>query len=253
MTRVCIYFDSAARATEQLLRPEQQLVPSQGEAMFAYTVGNHMSTRPEGFRPSDVSHTLDALRKKHGLSSRAAAPQDMDTTMTDVAGAQPAAASGSDCSDEEKDSEESEPAEVRQLGPAKSSRITEKEQKALAKKEKQAAKKAADKAARATKKEKGKASGARADFADVEVRSGCSRGSAGATGSTAGAVREAVDDELAEAADAHLNSGKGSSVKCLAILRVEHFIRGPVAAGPDAITAKTLSNAINGVHSSDIE
>ena len=55
----------------------------------------------------------------------------------------------------------------------------------------------------------------------------------------------AVDNKLEEVADAHLNSGRVSSVHCLTLLKVEYFLLGmEKCTAPGLTSARSLAAAL---------
>ena len=66
-------------------------------------------------------------------------------------------------------------------------------------------------------------------------------------------VLDLIDPDLHELAEAHLNSGRGSSVRCLANLQTEVFMLGPEEANvPEITSTKSLSAVLTGVRFSAI-
>ena len=245
MTRVRVYYGNSARQTEQFLRPEAQLIPSQSTSMFKYVVGQHLGERPTGLRPTDpLAHQLAIALQTSSGSMGGAGENAVDGHGHGRADEKDGSDSvGSDNSEKDSDAD-GDAAEHRQLGPARSTRVIQLEKKLAIKKAKELAKKAEKKAAKAA---------AKVAVKQVDVTADADVKSTGSKGSTLkDKVKEFVDDELSDVAEAHLNSGKGSSVKCLSMLRVEIFLRGADACGvPEVTSSKTLSAAMTGVRNSD--
>ena len=239
MRRVHIYYDSSARQSEVLLRPERQVLSSQGFATFEHATRNHMKERPDQLKPGAVGADLAVTKQK--FQRKAHASSSTPAVAPPNAAAQESDSDGED--DTSSDSGTDGAAGPDQgIGPRKSAKVVAREQQA-AKKKAEMQKKAAEK-----KAAKAKATGSADKFADLELRSGGSKNM-----HSKEKVLDLIDPDLHELAEAHLNSGRGSSVRCLANLRTEVFMLGPEEANvPEITSTKSLSAVLTGVRFSAI-